>query len=143
MKNHRDSGMRKRSDAFTIAEILIALFVLASSMSVLADLQVKSMFRVQRGRDEIERMPLIKEQLYRLFARPEPPSKKEQLITVKEPKTVIKMGMNDIDKKSSLFAQFKNDISVIWAEGSWKRGNRDATMKMISFVTKPPEKQEQ
>ena len=55
------------SDGFTLMEVLIALFILTSSVYVLFDIQIKSVFRTFRDREIIERVFLVKRDCYELF----------------------------------------------------------------------------
>src|SRR5579862_3690490 len=53
--------------AFTMIEVLLALSILASSVFLLSRLNVRSLFRVMRDRDEIEKIFLIKKDFYKFL----------------------------------------------------------------------------
>ena len=131
----------RAAKAFTLPEVLIALFVLSSSMVVLSTNQTRSLFRVLRGRDEIERIFFIKQRLYELFLTP-PKTDKQAVEKRETPEVKITSGKAEIDKKSEVYEQFKDRVAVVRSHGGWKRGQSDVALSMVSFVLKEqPEKE--
>jgi len=131
------SGRAGISKGFTFAEVLLALFVLATSMYLLSNLQFRSLMKVSDGREEIERVFLIKKALYELFLDPILKKKDKQIVEkLEKPEVVITSHNKAIDKKKSVLKDFAEDIDIIWAEGTWKSGMRNRRSKMISFVFK-------
>ena len=118
--------------AFTLIEVLLALGVLATSMAILSSLQTKSIFRVLYGREEIDRVFLIKQRLYSLLIKPTKLNrpKKERL---EEPEMSIETTTFSIPRKSSLF-DLRTKLMAMSTTGKWLRAGREQTMRMVSFV---------
>lgn len=129
----------RNSSAFTLAEVLISLFVLLSSIYVLSGLQFRSARKVLQSADEIERVFFVKKQLYNLYLTP-PKKDKPLKITIENPDIIITAHKQEIDKKKSSLKNLVEKITIIWAQGDWKRGLREHRIKMISFVPRPKNK---
>ena len=123
----------QKSSAFSLLEVLLALFVLAVSMTILTNLQIRSIGRVGRNREEIEYSFIIKKQLYDLFLHP-PKNKKPRKEVLEEPAIKLESRKVSLHKKSSLFPLFKDSIAIIRSQGEWKGNRIKKTMTMISFV---------
>ena len=129
----------KQNVGFTLIEVLLALAILAGSVFFLSDMQIKSMFRVFKSRDEIDRVFLIKKDLYSAYFKL-PKDGKPVVNKVENPKTKIVTELVEIGKKSE-FKDFADKLQVIQAEGQWVSVEEKYSKKMISFIFKPKEKE--
>ena len=129
--------MRKR-DAFTLAEVLVATAVLASSVFVLPRLHYGSLVRVSGSAQTIERIFFVKKFLYKLWLEP-PVKEKPEKHELERPQMLVVTKKHEIDPKKSSLKEFSEEIDIIEAEGSW--GQDGKKINMISFVLKqqPPE----
>jgi len=128
-----------RKSAFTLLEVLISIGVLASSIYVLSNLQIRSRMQVLKKAEEVERIFFVKKHLYQLFLAP-PETDKPEKIEIEKPDIKIVSGKQSIDPKKSSLKDFSKEIDIIWTTGSWKREPDILSMKMISFVQKPKPK---
>jgi len=154
-KEHFANVLRSRGghrvgaqSGFTIIEVLLAMFILTSSVFVLSQLNMRSLFRVVRDRDEIEKIFLIKKDfnkfIFKLDQKKWPTLAKPQVHKLENPEITISSYVRDIDKKSSL-KKFKDQIYIAQSEGTWKSKERDDTVynaKIVSFVLKPVQEKE-
>lgn len=128
-----------RKQGFTLAEVMISLFILTSAVYVLSNLQFRSSRRVLKSSDEIERVFPVKKTLYNLFFKP-PQKDKPVKLQLEEPEVTITAHKQEIDKKKSSLKNFADKVDIIWAKGEWQRGTRTEEVKIISFVPKPKKK---
>ncbi|MGD1997483.1 MAG: hypothetical protein PVJ92_01060 [Candidatus Dependentiae bacterium] len=124
--------------AFTIPEILVSLFILSSSMFILSELQVKSMLRVWYGREEIDRLYLIKKYLYKSYLDPE--KARKQMRQFEEPELKVTVQPAGIHKKSSL-APYSDYLQLLQSRGTWQRGGRPKTLSIVTVVPRPEKKE--
>ena len=127
--------MRNRA-GFTLPEILISLFILSSSMFLLSELQLRSMMRVFYGREEIDRLYLIKKYLYRQSLEPEKAKRQKQQLV--EPEMQLVVEPRDIHKKSSL-ASFAKELQLLVSTGSWERGSKQKKISIVTLAPRPPQ----
>ena len=129
---------RTSVEGFTLPEVLLAMVILATSMSLLSELQTKSIFRIFKAREEIDRVYLIKRRLYDLyFAKPEQEIGKEKKERIENPDLKLISHTMDINKKSVL-KDFADRLRIIWSQGTWESQGKKNQMKMVSFILKPP-----
>ncbi len=124
--------------AFTMMEVLIALFVLSSSIYVLSGMQLKQLFRVAHDRDEIEKIFLLKQRFYTLFCAPltEIKPKKEK---VEDPEVVFKYESLEISPKS-LLSDYKNRMQLVAIDAVWTSRSSKRHERMIAIIGKPQPK---
>ena len=123
--------------AFTLLEVLLALLILVSSVTIFSSLQVKSIMRMWLGREYIDRVFLIEKDFYDVFFNP--PKKEKSIINlIEKPDVKITSQILPIDKKSEL-SEFKDFIEMIKSEGEWKSSSGDHKLTMISFILNPEE----
>jgi len=123
-----------KKNGFTFAEVLISLFVLASSMYVLSNAQFKSIRWSQKNSRKVELIFPIKKALYESYLTP--PEKKPIKISLEQANVDITTYKNEINAKKSSLKDFAKSIDIIWSEGEWKDGPDRRSLKMISFVLK-------
>lgn len=59
----------KDQNAFTLFEVLLAIFILTTTVYVLGDLQVRSLMRVLKDRDTLQHLFIIKRELYTRYGK--------------------------------------------------------------------------
>ncbi len=129
----------KRTAGFTLFEVLIAIFILVSSVFVLSDLQIKSLFRVLSDKEKIDRVFLVKKELYKLY-RKFPKKKKAMVVKLEDPDPDIKITTQEVEiGRKSILKDMKDQIAVFQTEGQWRSGQFDNEIKMLFFVPKPQE----
>lgn len=130
----------KHSHGFTLIEVILAMGVLTTTIFIISGLMLRSFLRVQENRDDIEKVFLIKRELYANYFKP-PREGKKNIQKLETPAVIIKSTLGEINKKSSLY-DLKDTLRIIRSDALWKtdRGVREATM--ISFVFQP-KKEEQ
>jgi len=121
----------KRAPAFTIMEVMVALFILSSSLFVLSELQVRSMLRVWQSREDIDRVYVIKKYLYRMFLQPENARRTSQRL--EEPPMRLVIEPVEIHKKSSL-APYAKSLQFLQASATWSRGNTERTLYLLALA---------
>lgn len=130
----------KKHKGFTIMEVLIAMSILVSSIFVLTNLQIRSVFRVLRDRDAISRLFLVKKAFYISFYGSQK-SNKPVKETIEEPETKVVTEFDSIDKKSesnSLAATMR----FLKAKGNWESNGKKREMMMLSFIGNPEQEKE-
>ena len=131
--------MRVQS-GFTIVEVLLAMFILISAIYVLSGLQIRSILRVLRDRDKIDRVFFVKKELYKeLYATEK--QKKPITTQIEDPEIKIVTESVSIAKKSGL-EDVSEYIQVLRTKGQWKKNGRDNEILMISFIPVPQENEE-
>ncbi len=130
--------MRSRH-GFTFMEVMLALVVLAISITVLGNMQMSSVFRVDRGRELVDRVFLIKRRLYEQFLRPVM-SEKAKIDRLEQPPVKITTQTLPVSKKSSL-ASLRDQLIVLRADGEWPRAGLPGSITMVSFAYRAPEKE--
>jgi Tfp pilus assembly protein PilV len=120
---------------FTFAEVLLSLFVLVVSVYILSDLQFGALKRVNKSVEIIDRIFLIKKELYQLYLTPPTKDKIFKKVIV-NPDLTITAHKQKIDPKKSDLKEFEKEIDIVWTEGNWTSGPYKRSIKMISFVEK-------
>lgn len=121
-----------------MAEILVSLFILSSSMFILSELQVKSMLRVWYGREEIDRLYIIKKYLYKSYLDPE--KARKQTRQFEDPELKVTVEPVGIHKKSSL-APYGDYLQLLQSGGTWQRGGKPRTLPIVTCVLRPEKKE--
>lgn len=134
------SDQLKQSAAFTLIEVLMALGILVMAVSIIANLQFRSLTRVLKDRDEIEKTFLTKKEHYRYFLQHQ---KQNGKITTKleELSMVMTTEIGKINSKSPL-AQLRENLRVINTTSQWRFENQERSVEFLSFVFKPTEKKD-
>jgi len=130
----------KNQKGFTLLEVLMALVILVTAVSLLSSLQLRSLMRMWRSREEIERVFLVKKDLTDIFLKL--PKKEKPIVKkIEDPQIKIITQVEEINKKSDL-SSFIETIKIVRTQGEWKSGLVDRKLSMISFVLKPEEKEQ-
>lgn len=125
----------KNQHAFTLMEVLIAIVILVSTVFVLNDLQIRSLFRVLKDREEIERVFYVKRELYLEYLNPAEAGKKHTS-KLENPDVTITTQAREFVKKSPL-EPFKDDMLFIESEGMWKSGPKSRFVRLVTLLRKP------
>lgn len=144
--------MIKRS-GFTIIEVLLALFILVSSVYVLSNVQIRSVRRVFRDRDEVDRVFLVKKEWMQAYITPFQDKNDQEIKPVKrdyvEPMPEVKIVTARNMLARSLLGKTKKDdtskgnqdpLELITTEGTWQKGEAKESIKFVGMVYKPVEK---
>ena len=132
--------MMKFSKGFTIFEVLIAVFILVSSVFVLSDLQIRSSFRVLRDREYIDRVFLVKKDFYHTLIQI-PKVGKTQVTSIEDPDIKVTTVAEEIGKKSAL-KEMKEKLLMVRSEGVWESGPHTRKLTMLGYLIKPDEEKE-
>lgn len=74
--------MMHNKGAFTLLEVLMALGIVIMAVSIIANLQIRSLDRMLRDRDDLEKIFLLKRTVYESFLNP-PQDQKKALPSLK------------------------------------------------------------
>ena len=129
--------MKKQQPGFTIIEVLLAMSILISSVFVLSDLQIRSIFRVMSDREQVDRIFLVKKDLYAVYLDQDKASK-PLINKIENPNITITTKTVDIVEKSEL-RTMKKKIHIIQSVGEWKSGPSSRQLIMVALVLKPEE----
>lgn len=131
--------MIKKKSGFTLIEVLLALAILAASSYILSGLQIRALLKLRASREFVERIYLLKKQLYLFLINP-PKSDKPVKIESSAPAVKLVSVRKQISKKSA-FAGISPSLYLVESTGTWKGWSADQKESMISFVYAPePEK---
>ena len=133
--------MVKKRSAFTFVEVILALGMLIAAVSVVAHIQLRSLLRVTSDRDEIEKVFLIKKELYKIFLK-FPKRFKKTVLRLEESEIAFATQEASINAKSSL-APLKDRIKMIQIQGNWKRDGIPQESLMVALVLNPEFGQEE
>lgn len=124
-----------KRNAFTLIEVIIAIGMLTVAVSVVASLQLRSLFRVLRDRDMIEKIFLIKKDVYAMWLKP--PAKQFKKINKLEDKEMaIATVVSGINPKSSL-ASLGDRLQMVCVTGAWKQNQIKQRVAMGAVIFKP------
>ena len=132
--------MMKKKQAFTLMEVLIAISILVSTVFVLNDLHIRSMFRVLKDREEIERVFYVKRELYLEYLNPAEAGKRHTA-KLENPEITITTQAREFASKSPL-GPFKDDMLFIESEGSWQSGQKSRFVRLVTLLRKPIDEEE-
>ena len=127
--------MIKKNRGFTLMEVLLAIGILAASSYILSGQQVRSLLKLRKSREFVERIYLLKQQLYLFLMKP-PVSNKPQKIEREVPAVKIVAQRKVLAKQSSL-ARISSNLYMIEAVGTWQGWGALQSERMISFVYAP------
>lgn len=131
--------MIKKKSGFTLIEVLLALAILAASSYLLSGLQIRGLLKLRNSRELVERIYLLKKQLYLFLINP-PTNEKPIKIESELPAIKIVAVRKQISKKSA-FAGISPSLYFIDATGTWKGWGVEQKESMMSLVYCPqPEK---
>jgi hypothetical protein len=130
----------KHSQGFTLIEVILAMGVLTTTIFIISGLMLRSFLRVQENRDDIEKVFLIKRELYTHYFKP-PKKDKKVVQKIENPAVTIASRLVEINKKSSL-KDLKDSLKIVRSDAIWKTDKFFREASMVSFVFQP-KKEEQ
>ncbi len=131
----------RHSPGFTLIEVVLAIGILATTMYTLSSLQIRSLYRIIKDREQIEKIFLTKCQCYRAHLKPLAAGKRV-VVKTENPPTTFTTEVSEIGKKSAL-VKFAQDLNVLKTECLWKSEFMNGQLDMISFTPKTAEEKEQ
>ena len=131
--------MIKKNRGFTLMEVMLALGILAASSYILSGQQVRSLLKLRKSRELVERIYLLKKQLY-LFLITPPKSDKPYKVECEVPAVKIVAQRKQIHKKSAL-ARISPSLYAIESLGTWKGWSLEQSERMVTFVYVPQQKE--
>lgn len=126
---------------FTLIEVLMAMGVLIIAVSIIANLQLRSLLRMTRDRDDIEKVYLVKQELFKHFLEQQK-QKKKFTSSLENPEIKFTTNVDQIHSKSAL-ADLKENLLWVKTEGQWKLDNDKRSTNMVALVFKPREKKDE
>ena len=123
-----------KSKAFTIFEVLISMFILVSAIYVLTNMHLRTLFRIVKDRENLERIYVLKKESYLRYLSPLN-QKDSQRINVENPDISITLEAVEMGK-NSIFQSMKERLNVIKAAGRWRRNDNSFVQYMPFFVIK-------
>lgn len=127
--------------AFTLIEVLMAMGVLIIAVSIIANLQLRSLLRMTRDRDDIEKVYLVKQELFKHFLEQQK-QKKKFTSSLENPAIKFTTNVDQIHSKSAL-ADLKENLLWVKTEGQWKLDNDKRSTNMVALVFRPREKKDE
>ena len=128
----------KNKPAFTLMEVLLALTILATSLYVLSDLQMKSIFRVFKDKRKIEHTFLTKKQLYLAYIK-NMQAGKPVVEKLEDPKLEITTEVIELSKKS-VFKKSAEKINLVKSTGTWQQeGESQQQFEIVTMTLKKAE----
>jgi len=135
----------KNNSGFTLVEVLLAMGILTLAVTTISDLQFRSLFRVLQDREDIERIFLVKREVYKNFWSEnlaQRDSIKKEIQTLENPELKLTTEILDINPKSSLKA-FKDKIKIINTSGEWKSSGKNKKITMVGLVFRPKKEEQE
>jgi hypothetical protein len=132
--------LMKHSQGFTLIEVILAMGVLTSTIFIISGLMMRSFLRVQENRDDIEKVFLIKRELYANYFKP-PQDNKKNVQKIEEPAITITSKLDEINKKSSL-RDLSNNLRIVRSDAIWKLNKNVRESSMVSFIFHPKEEEQ-
>ncbi len=128
--------MMHNKGAFTLLEVLMALGIVIMAVSIIANLQIRSLDRMLRDRDDLEKIFLLKRTVYESFLNP-PQDQKKGTTKLEDPEVTLTTLVENVSSKSSL-APLKDRLRIVRTRAEWKLMKDKREASMITFVPKPP-----
>lgn len=136
-----EKTMKRLVPAFTFFEVILAIGVLIVAVSVVADIQLRTLLRLEQDQDEVEKIFLIKKELYDQYLNPPEIPKKIPVRKLEKPEIDIDTQIHSVQPKSSL-TPIKDQINVVHSIGRWKLDRKQRTSSIVTFVLKSDEQKE-
>jgi hypothetical protein len=132
----------RQKHGYMLLEVFLAMSIAVVAISITINIQLRSWLRVTRDHDNLEKIYLVKKELYVRYLS-QPGKTKKTVTKLENPEIKITTQAEEIGPKSSL-AMVKERIDIAKSYGEWKFENAQRTITMITTVPKPePKKQGQ
>ncbi len=133
--------MKRFVPAFTFFEVILAIGVLVVAVSVVAQIQLRTLLRLEKDQDEVEKIFLIKKELYQQYINPPELPKRIPVVKEEKPEIDIETQIHSVQPKSPLHI-IKDQINVVRSQGRWKLNNVPRTAEMVTFILRSDEQKE-
>ena len=127
--------MKINSGGFTLIEVILAMGVLTTTIFLVSSLMLRSFYRVEECRDDIEKVFIIKRELYANYLK-HPKEGKKVVQKIEVPAITITSVLGDIQEKS-VFRKLKDKLKIVRSDATWKTDKRTRESSMQSFVFSP------
>ena len=124
---------------FTLIEVIIAISILTTTIFIISGLMLRSFLRVQENKDDIEKVFIIKRELYENYLKPSK-FNRPVINKLENPEITITSIFNEINEKSSL-KDFKKKLKIVRSDAIWTKDSIIKESSMLSFIF-IPEKEE-
>lgn len=132
-------NLNQSNHAFTLIEVLMVLGLLTISMGTIARMQVRSLDRLEKDRDALQKIYLVRRAM--LDALKIPKADRLQLVKkeYQEGEIKVKTALHDLGKKSKL-SSFGKNMRMLSTQASWqlRPGDKQQT-QLIYFMYLPAE----
>ena len=125
---------KKNSPSFTVFEVLLSLGILVAMVSIVANLELRSLLRVLSDRDELEKIFFIKKDQF-IQSLKHHIEQKKYTQKLEEPLMKYTSAVVAINPKSSL-ASLRHRLFIVHTVGTWKYERAEHEQRVTTFVTK-------
>lgn len=128
----------KKHYGFSMFEVIVAMAILTSTVYVLSDLHIRSMYKIIRERDQFLKIFLIKNALIEQLPVIQ---KKFKPIRTTEENLNLQINVNLVEppKKSLLNEILGDQLTLIKSTGSWKNGPFSYDIELHSIAQREQE----
>lgn len=128
----------KKQSGFSMFEVIVAMAILTSTVYVLSDLHIRSMYKMIREREQFLKIFLIKNALNEQLPVI---SKTFKPIRINDENLSMQIIVNLVEpqKNSLLNELLGNQLSLIKSTGSWKNGPFSYNIELHSFAQREQE----
>lgn len=135
----------KNQKAFTLIEVMIALAIAAGALFWASSTQMNSLKRLFLIAGELNRIYIIKSELYSFFLKPPYAATRVNKVSYDTPSLAVTTRYHEIPKKSDLFL-LNDRIRKVVSTGKWKNDgvSQDSlNASLATFIVIPQQKEEQ
>ena len=119
--------------AFTLLEVLVALLILVSAVTIFSSTQLRSFLRSVKSREFLDRVFIVKSELDDFVSKIDDKNKKREVKKLENPLVTISTELIDIDKKSSL-SVFSENIKMVKSNGLWSAFGSKFDLPIVTFI---------
>lgn len=127
----------KTNSGFTLIEVMLAMGVLTTSLFVISEIMIRSLSKIQENQDNLEKIFLIKRELYLNFLKPKIEDKRI-VSKIENPAMTLVTTLEAIKPKSEL-KEYKDSLKFMQTNAIWKLNQKQKECLMASIVFKPKE----
>lgn len=129
----RKISMNKK--AFTLLEVLVALLILVSVVTIFSNTQLRSFLRSIKSREFLDRVFIVRSELDDLILKISMNEKyqKKEVKNIENPLVRVTKELINIDKKSTL-SGFNENIKIVKSSGSWTKFGNTYDLPIITFI---------
>lgn len=128
---------KKKSNGFTLIEVLVAMSILMATVYVMSDLHIRTMFRLVRERDYFLKLFLVKNVLVQqlpVVRKEFKPSKERLEDDASAYPITLSVELAEPSSKSPLHDILGDQLALVQATGIWKNGPFDYDIRLVGFA---------